>query len=289
MMANVTVGAILYTTYLQTLGALHEPASRSAKRVFPPPAVSSTLTAGFVAGAVQSIVSAPLDALQVRFKASDMLEGKYKTVWQYSRHKLAEIGPRGVFAGWSLSFIKDALGSALFFATFETIKSQAYYAFVRRWYADYKPLLWNSDSQVDAAGRLVIKPHYLMEPAFLLAAGMGAAFTQQFVQHPLQTIQDVHYSRLESIDYANKLEGSRASAFRTYYHAYEQTFAQCKTMAQQAGGWRRWLYQNFVWSTIRQVPSTSAGLIVFEIVRRRYAFDDEAVRITKDGYDILLR
>jgi hypothetical protein len=40
--------------------------------------------------------------------------------------------------------------------------------------------------------------------------------------------------------------------------------------------------------TLRQVPSTSAGLIVFEIVRRKYSLDEEAVRIRKDGYDILL-
>ena len=40
--------------------------------------------------------------------------------------------------------------------------------------------------------------------------------------------------------------------------------------------------------TLRQVPSTSAGLIVFEILRRKYALDEEEVRIHKDGYDILL-
>ena len=41
-------------------------------------------------------------------------------------------------------------------------------------------------------------------------------------------------------------------------------------------------------NTIKQVPSTSAGLVVFELVRRRYGNEAEAVKIKKDGYDILL-
>lgn len=57
MLANVTVGAILYTTYLQSLGKLHEPASKQSRRVYPPPTVESTFRAGFIAGSVQSVVS----------------------------------------------------------------------------------------------------------------------------------------------------------------------------------------------------------------------------------------
>ena len=41
-------------------------------------------------------------------------------------------------------------------------------------------------------------------------------------------------------------------------------------------------------NTIRQVPSTSAGLVMFELVRRRYSNEAEAVRIENDGYGILL-
>jgi hypothetical protein len=55
-----------------------------------------------------------------------------------------------------------------------------------------------------------------------------------------------------------------------------------------AGGWRSWLYRGFILNTMKQVPSTSAGLIVFELVRRKYGSQIEAVRIEKDGYDILL-
>src|SRR2546421_98992 len=100
-----SVGAVLYTSYLQFLGALHTPSSYSTKRVYPPAPHDSTFTAGFAAGTVQSVVIAPLDALQVRFKASEMLEGQYQSMWEYGCHKLREIGVRGVFTGWGLSFL----------------------------------------------------------------------------------------------------------------------------------------------------------------------------------------
>lgn len=51
------VGAVLYTTYLQTLAVFHEPAGRQSRRVYPPPPWYATASAGFVAGSVQSVVS----------------------------------------------------------------------------------------------------------------------------------------------------------------------------------------------------------------------------------------
>ena len=213
MMANVTVGAILYTSYLQVLGSFYETAARQSKRVFPPPPINATASAGFVAGGIQSLVAAPLDALQARFQTSDLLEGPYSTqyrnMWSYAKRKLAEIGPRGVFAGWSLSFVKDSLGFAAFFATFETIKSQAYYAFVRKWYGDYRPLfgdLVRIQSPRKEESKPIIRPHYAMEPTFLLAAGFGASIAQQTIQHPISAIQQVHYGRLETIDFAARSE-----------------------------------------------------------------------------------
>lgn len=75
---------------------------------------------------------------------------------------------------------------------------------------------------------------------------------------------------------------------RRYYHAYEETFRQCKKLAQRHGGWRPYLYRDFWMSTIKQMPSTSAGLIVFELVRRKYAFETEEVIISREGAHILL-
>ncbi|KAF2805318.1 mitochondrial carrier protein-like protein [Mytilinidion resinicola] len=282
MLGNTLIGAILYTAYLQALGSLHEPSSRSAKRIFPPPSFRQTFSAGLIAGGIQSLVAAPLDALQVRFRTADMLEGKYKTMWQYATHKLHDIGLRGIFGGFTLSLLKDSLGAALFFSTFECVKSQAYYSFVTHYYGVYSP------TSIFLNDRPVIKPHYTVEPAFLLLAGMTASVAQQAIQHPLSELQNVHYGRLESLDYQAHEEMRPKKTMSRYYHAYEKTIEQCQILSRRAGGWRRYLYKNFFMNTIRQVPSTSAGLIIFELVRRKFAFESEEVRIEKDGFDILL-
>jgi hypothetical protein len=291
-----SIGAVLYTGYLQTLSALHEPTAQQTKRVYPPPPVSVTFSAGLIGGALQSLLAAPFDALQVRFRTADILDGKYKTMWHYAGHKLQSIGVRGIFAGWTLSLMKDSLGAAVFFSTFETVKNQAYYEFITRYYGSRtRDSLLETAARVpdhdntDVDGRPVIKPHYTLEPAFLLLAGMSASITSQLVQHPLAELQDVHYHRLEALDYQAHRESRPSKIIHRYYHAYEETFQQCKVLARRAGGWRRYLYKNFFKSTIRQVPSTSAGLIIFELVRRKYALDpNEDVTIDAEGVSILL-
>ncbi|KAF2643509.1 mitochondrial carrier [Massarina eburnea CBS 473.64] len=291
LMANTVIGAVLYTAYLHSLSELHLPSSYQTKRTYPPPPPTTTFTAGLVAGAIQSTIAAPFDALQVRFRTSDILDGKYKTMWHFASHKLPSIGLQGVFAGFSLSLVKDSLGAALFFGTFETVKSQAYYHFISRYYGSRtRDALLESKALYhdDLDGRPVIKPHYLIEPMFLLLAGLSAAVTSQLVQHPLTELQDVHYRRLEALDFQAHEESRPSRIMGRYYHAYQKTFHQCKRLTKLHGGWRRYLYRNFWMNTIRQMPSTSAGLIVFEIVRRKYAFDTEQVIISHEGAHILL-
>ncbi|KAL9069514.1 MAG: hypothetical protein Q9157_006122 [Trypethelium eluteriae] len=292
LMANLSVGAVLYTSYLQCLGAIHEPASHASKRVYPPPPPSATFTAGFLAGTLQSVVAAPLDALQVRFNTREMLEGHYKSIWQYSTDKLRDIGVRGIFAGWTLSLAKDSLGYGVFFSTFEFVKAQGYYAFLKRYYdfeRNPKATLARADSTDNSLnGRPTIKPHYLLEPTFLLLAGVAASLTQQAVQYPLTELQNVHFERLESLDYQCKLQKRHIDVLRVYWSAYEKTYQQCKMQARRFGGWAKWLYKGFWTNSIRQIPSTSAGLIVFEIVRRKYGIDVDAARIEKERYDIVL-
>lgn len=143
----------------------------------------------------------------------------------------------------------------------------------------------------------IIRPHYAIEPAFLLLAGMGASVMQQVILHPLSHIQAEHWERLEGLDAkARKLrrearlaETPSGSMWRYYRDAYRTTWTECAGEAQAAGlTIRQWLYRGFWWNTIRQVPSTSAGLIIFELVRRKYGFGGDQVRINRDGYDILL-
>ncbi|KAI4116793.1 MAG: hypothetical protein LQ338_007663 [Usnochroma carphineum] len=279
LLANTTVGAVLYTSYLQLLGRLYPLSAQSVKRVYPPPPPSRTFVAGSAAGAIQSAIAAPLDALAVRFRPTDILDGRYKNMWQYGYLKIQEIGFRGIVAGWSLSFTRDSLGYGLFFATFEYVKAQSYYAFITRYYG-ISPC-WNlaEGNQV-----LVIKPHYAIEPVFLMVAGIAASVAQQIIYHPVSLVQDIHYRSLAVSDRQNRPLAPMPRTLRMYMGAYRNTLQQCRSRAIQFGGWRPWLYRHFLLNTIKQVPSTSAGLIIFELVRRRYGNDAGAAAIEKDGY-----
>ncbi|KAI1454043.1 mitochondrial carrier [Annulohypoxylon moriforme] len=318
LMANVGVGAVLYTSYLQILAQLHEETSRAPKRIFPPPDPIHTFTAGFLAGSIQSVVAAPLDAIQARYDHRDLMngnvDGRPRSMWSFSAEKLREIGLRGVFAGWGLSFLKDSFGCAVFFSTFEYVKAQAFYRFITWYYSDLKPDVVDvlaqkrppkphhltANATEDTNRPIMIRPHYAIEPMFLLLAGITASFTQQIFLHPLTHIQVQHWDHLEDLDAkAAKMRDSEAAnpdkpkrrwrMLRAYYHAYQETWAQCVAEANSEGrGLTRWLYRGFWWNTIRQVPSTSAGLIIFELVRRKYGAGNEPVRVAQDDYEILL-
>ena len=220
LLANTFIGAVLYTSYLNMLALLHEPSSRATKRVYPPPTPSQTFTAGFAAGTVQSLVAAPLDALQVRFQSAEMTDGKYRSMWNYASVKTRDIGLRGVFAGWSLSFIRDSFGFGAFFAAFEYVKGQCFYGFVSNVYGFYDRLSifqqTKIDDQVGEQGRPEIRPHYLLEPTFILLAGAAASIAQSVIQHPITRIQDVHYGRLEWIDSHRHAEpeGPKVNSFK---------------------------------------------------------------------------
>ncbi|KAF2150381.1 mitochondrial carrier protein-like protein [Myriangium duriaei CBS 260.36] len=293
LLANVTIGAVLYTAYLQSLSIYHDHGASQAKRIYPPPAFHSTFAAGFTAGVVQSVFAAPLDALTIRFQTNDLLEKRYKTMWHYALAKLKNIGGRGAYAGVSLSMVKDSFGAGLFFSSFEWIKSQGFYSYVR-WHYKLNRLSGDQKAELenqriaDIGSRPVIRPHYMMEPTFLLLAGAGATVLQQSIQHPMLQIQEIHYRRLEGLDRQMVSKPSRVQTLELYGQSYRKTLKQCMVYARKAGGWRTWLFADFWRSTLRQVPSTSAGLIVFEIVRRKYGLGSEAVRIQMDDYDILL-
>ncbi|KAH9826583.1 mitochondrial carrier protein [Teratosphaeria destructans] len=302
LMANTLIGAVLYTAYLQTLGLFHEPAMRATKRIEPLPPPSATFAAGFIAGSLQSVVAAPLDALQVRFQSREFVAGKYRNMWQYANMKIREIGTRGIFAGWTLSLLRDSFGNAAFFGVFEYVKGQCFYSFVSNLYGHWgnltgfqKDVIQAQQRDGKAAGSPVIRPHYLLEPTFLALAGVAASVVQAAILHPVSRIQEIHYGRLEWIDSQTRdtEKFSRQGALRLYASAYRKTFKECLAIARRECGTglqgiRRWLFKDFWLRTVTQVPSTAAGLIVFEVIRRRYGDNSDVVRINKDGYDILL-
>lgn len=279
LLANVGVGAVLYTSYLHILAQLHEETGRAHKRVFPPPDPIHTFAAGFIAGSIQSVMAAPLDAIQARYDHRDLISGngggKPRSMWSFSAEKLREIGLRGVFAGWGLSFLKDSFGCAIFFSTFEYVKAQSYYQFIMWYYGGLKPdvvdelaqkrpstqLNSTSDAKKDTSRPVVIRPHYAIEPMFLLFAGITASFTQQVILHPLTHIQVEHWDHLEDLDAkAAKMRSAIAAnpdkprhkwrMLRAYYHAYQETWSQCVAEATSEGrGITRWLYRGFWWNT----------------------------------------
>ena len=331
LVANVSVGAILYTSYLQILGHLHEESGKAAKRVFPPPSPTETFTAGFLAGSIQSLVAAPLDAIQVRYERYEPIIGNGKTcahpqsMWAFGKEKMHEIGARGIFAGYGLSLVKDSFGSAVFFSTFEYVKAQGYYNFIRWYYGSLQPEVVDtlvkrrphhsqhkhdvdsmstttSGSNVRLAqpDAQTIKPHYAIEPGFLFLAGLSASIAQSTVIYPLHHVQVEHWQHLEELDIQAERFRHRPRPtgnpswrmMRLYYKAYQETWQQCvETAAKESGGnLRTWLYRGFWWNTMRQLPSTSAGLIIFELVRRKYGLASDEVRISSRAgqYDILV-
>ena len=239
-------------------------------------------------------MAAAPDALSVRFKASDVLPGgQWRNLWGYSGNMLRELGWRGVFRGWGMSCAKESLGYGLFFATFEYVKAQVCYRFIAMYYGNLRgdalgAMMRRNEVGGQRAKERIIRPHYAIEPAFLALAGVSASLAQQLVAHPVGKFQDIHYRVLQSQE--QRGESSQKKMQEQAQHgAYAKTFRACASRAKKSGGWRRWLYRGFWWNTLRQVPSTAAGLVIFELVRKRYGDEAEAVRIEEDGYDILLR
>lgn len=121
LIANSATGIILYATYLNTLDRLTSKRETVHNAEFHWYSPIDTWRAGFVAGVVQSLAAAPVDAIYTRLSVSEMIEGSHQNLWQFGINKLKEIGLVGVFAGYSFSLIKESFGFAFYFSTFETI------------------------------------------------------------------------------------------------------------------------------------------------------------------------
>lgn len=209
-------------------------------------------------------------------------------MWHFAHSELKSIGVRGVFAGFGISLLKDFFGFGFFFATFEYVKSQGYQAFLRQRYGS--TVLSEVKSQPSSSS---VKPHFSIEPMFLLLAGVSAAIAQQAVFYPLSKVQALHHALPEQAIHPhvmnqcqNELNGSISrrsqsiyAMMRSYLYVHYHTFVQCRVTASKSSekGLLRWLYHGFLMSTIRQIPSTSTGLVVFELLRRRYGISNHYV------------
>lgn len=213
-----------------------------------------------------------MEALQANFRVTNITDHKYKSMWHYAFSKSRELGFRLLYAGWGFGFVKDAVGCGLFFTTFEYIKSQCYHHFIDHFYGQTLTFaMESSKSEPDT-----FKPHYALEPTFLMLAGIAATIVQQIIQHPLEIIQTQFYhgGLVTTQNFGMQLKDGRIArslSHAAYLRTYEQLGRRSRESPQ---GWK-FLYKGFVWGTMRQVPSTSAGLVIFELVRRRYDINAE--------------
>lgn len=271
-LANSIIGVVLYTTYIESLQLMHPPSHDDPHRAIPPPPVSVTWRAGVYAGLAQAMVSQPIDALTVRFQVSEMLEDKYRNMWQYAWRTLREVGLKPIFGGFMLSAAKESLSMGAFFATFEFIKNQCYYTTLGILYGRERLSIYKDNPKQDI-GIQQEQPFWLLGPAFLLTAGLGASVAHTSMHYPLSRIQEVHLARLEKKDYRDRYERrfARSRAFSIYFSEYWQTAKECSSQAAAAGGWRQFCFKGFLATAIRGAPATSVGLIIFESFRSHFS------------------
>ena len=183
---------------------------------------------------------------------------------------------------------------------FEHVKSQGCLTFLRQWYGSTASSEMKSQppsSSLSSSSSSFVKPHYVIEPTFIHMAGIFAAVTQQIVFHPLSKTQAMHHAVSEHTHHpyalkqcekeligqtSRQIQSAKATLkpyFRTYYH----TFARCRIIASKSNtkGLLRWPYNGFLMSTIRQIPSTSTGLMVFELLRRSDGIANNNVTATQ--------
>lgn len=209
LLANSFTGLVLYTSYLTTLNSY---ASKNQEYSIRPntnilePRVLDTFRAGMIAGALQSLVAAPIDAIYTRSSTAELLSQKHDNLWKYGVYKLRNIGLIGVFAGFGVSLVKESVGFAFYFSTFELIKNQAFNKTVnfingcRNFKYKYLGFVFKGEPKnlIDENAKFKV-----LKSTYILAAGASAATVLQVIQFPLSKIQNIHLSRLEALDYYN--------------------------------------------------------------------------------------
>ena len=282
LIANSATGVILYATYLNALDRLTSKRGTNRNTDFNWYSPIDTWRAGFVAGAVQSLAAAPVDAIYTRLSVSEMIEGSHENLWKFGINKLKEIGLVGVFAGYSFSLIKESIGFAFYFSTFETIKTQGYSITYKifKFFRDQEEMIksklqslfsWDDVKVDEKMQRLErYRLERLLKTSFILIAGASAAFALLAVQYPLTKVQKIHLSRLEALDIYSASTRKEKPFIKLYYNSYIDTFNQVLRMKQKAKvTWFKAAYSGFIRNAVTTIPATSVALLVFEITRTR--------------------
>ena len=303
LLVNSATGVVLYSTYLNCL-------TYFASNKFPTDNVPEikylhnhwiVFKSGLIAGFTQAIVSTPIDAIYTRSTTAEIFESlqKFNNLWSFGLNKLKEIGVIGCYSGFTLSMIKESLGFAIYFASFEFIKGQVskYFIYTLENYRCLKynvnKLICNNFSSSDE-DNIAIKLTFIsakeekwIPRAFIFVGGVSAAFLLQVVQYPFNKVQKVHFTRLEAFDIYNKstlhqaslskglqrnssnfkIKYSYSNHFRIYLHSYIDTFYHIKFIHQNINGLVKWLYRGFTRRTLATIPGTTAGLLLLDYMR----------------------
>ena len=195
---------------------------------------------------------------------------------------MKEIGLVGVFAGYSFSLIKESIGFAFYFSTFETIKTQGYSITYKifKFFRDQEEMIksklqslfnWDDVKVDEKMQRLErYRLERLLKTSFILIAGASAAFALLAVQYPLTKVQKIHLSRLEALDIYSASTRKEKPFIKLYYNSYIDTFNQVLRMKQKAKvTWFKAAYSGFIRNAVTTIPATSVALLVFEITRTR--------------------
>lgn len=282
LLANSATGLILYGTYLTALDSFADKSHKTTSQF----TALDTWRAGFIAGAAQSLAAAPVDAIYARLSAAEMLNGSHQNLWQYGLFKLREVGLVGVFAGYGFSLVKESIGFAFYFSTFEVVKTKGYnltYRLISNYrrtkqYLSNRLSFFTGGEQKEIDEDLVrlerTRLTKILKSSFVLLAGASAAFSLLAVQYPLSKIQSVHLSRLEALDVYNASRKSNRPFITLYYNSYIDTYHQVvKIKKKSKMTWMQLGYRGFIRNALTTIPATSVGLLVFEIMRTKLGDD----------------
>ncbi|KAJ1975797.1 hypothetical protein H4R34_004208 [Dimargaris verticillata] len=286
LMANSLIGAVLFTTYAYSLPRLQEawqPAgpndsSSHTPRTHRPwvwPGFASIVLPGAIAGGLaglaQTAVAIPFDNLQARFQISDIVSGKYPSIMGFVRATICQTGLPSLWKGARLTLLKDTLGFALFFGTFEGTKnilgwSATYYFNSREDSAVHQHTITSADGLAMRAKLPGPTLQPLVYPSCVLVAGAFAALVYQVVDYPLDRFRHVVTSDLAHLELHHH---------RTY-DVYRLAWRHCQrvAVAEFSGSMRRTLYSGFATNSLKALPATALGFLCFELVRN--ALDDHS-------------
>lgn len=266
---NSLTGVVLYSTYI------HAIPNKPVKDI----TWFEYFKTGCVAGIAQAIVTTPIDAIYVRSRTNALLSHGYlndknngiANLWIYGWNKWKQLGIVGCYAGFNLTVIKEMLGFGCYFSIFEKMKSQLSNNFnYSRGNRDH------NDNHIEQIRNKKWKQSFIT-----FISGVTAAFTLQCIQFPISRIQKIHYQQLEILDLlalpktvsttTHNPYSQLLSVSHIYWHSYINTlrYVKRKHGSNNILQLISYLYKGFVKNTMAIIPSTTAGLIVLDYVRRK--------------------